>query len=179
MRKANRFRKAKLLMPSFVAVKRASFLSKMHKEISEIKEHKAKKFILNYWMSAVFNKKVHCQAATYKKHQIMKKVLTTLKARVTGKQMLRRFMVKAEKFDEQRLLARCLEALQGYRVVREESLALKLYNNKMAQNNHLGMFLRHWKVVSTRTRANGLKGEKVRKLHTALVRKVFFGRLVS
>jgi hypothetical protein len=58
LRKAKLYRFNNLCAPSFTALKRQSFLKKIHNEIAEIAGHRRKREILNWWMKAVLHKQL-------------------------------------------------------------------------------------------------------------------------
>lgn len=58
LRKALTYRRAQLLAPTLVALKRVSFLGKMHKEIALIRAHRLRQQTLSRWAKAVFQKQL-------------------------------------------------------------------------------------------------------------------------
>lgn len=63
--KAAIYRRKQLFAPSFVALKRFSFLRKMHNELKEISDHRVKNKLLLRWINAVSVNKLKTKTIAY------------------------------------------------------------------------------------------------------------------
>ena len=58
LRKAYNYRAKQLLAPAFVAIKKITYMYKMHQELKELQCHRVKQVILRNWIQAVFNRQM-------------------------------------------------------------------------------------------------------------------------
>ena len=77
--KAEIYRRKQLFAPSFVALKRFSFLRKMHSELREISDHRIKSKLLLRWVNAVSVNKLNTKTIAYRQKKSIKQTFKALR----------------------------------------------------------------------------------------------------
>ena len=93
---AKNYRAKQLIAPCFVALKRISFLAKMHKDIEAARQLRMRRNYLNHWIQRTLNKQMNVESNNFKLMSKHKRAFTALKRHVEQKKKKRAQMVISE-----------------------------------------------------------------------------------
>lgn len=179
LRKAYNYRAKQLLAPAFVAFKKQCYMNKMHHELRELQDHRAKQAILRNWIRAVFNRQMQKQTTGYNERRLMKKTLDSLKNRVIYKKDM---AAKTEIAFYHRLDQRVIltfNAIRNYKYLRQSLREEEVMKDNAATNHFLGTVFRMWSSTSKSCAILSIKAKHVNKTYKLSQQKKFFGIMLE
>jgi len=119
-------------MPVLASLSKKRVLSKMKAQVKAKQNHKTEAYVFNFWMSAMFHKKVQMQILSFKENKLKSRLLRVLKERVQFKKRISELKISAAQHNQERLINKVFKGLERFKMVKRECLELKLKRNKAA-----------------------------------------------
>jgi len=123
--KAEIYRRKQLFAPSFVALKRFSFLRKMHSELREISDQRVKSKLLLRWVNAVSVNKLNTKTIAYQQKKSNKQTFKALRTYCINKKESKLQNNLAHEHNMFRVAASALRKLKFFTLNKSDVLAHK------------------------------------------------------